>query len=74
MKRGEQNFGRVHAENAVRNCNQSMDLLKLGACLQGAVDVLQAAIVRYQVRQIIMTDTCPIINQYVTSYYSTQYI
>lgn len=50
VKRGEHDAGRVHAENAVRNRNQSLDMLRLGARLQGAVDVLQAAVVQNRVR------------------------
>lgn len=50
--RGEHDIGKVHAENAVRNHNQSMDLLTLGARLQGVVKVLQATIVQKGVRQI----------------------
>lgn len=49
VMRGEHDIGRVHAENAVRNHNQSLDLLKLGARLQGAVNVLQVAIVQNSV-------------------------
>lgn len=43
---GELEIGRVHAENAVRNRNQSLDLLTLGARLQGALNILQAATVQ----------------------------
>jgi len=50
VMRGEMDVGRVHAENAVRNRNQSVELLTLGARLEGAVNVLQAAILRNEVR------------------------
>lgn len=43
---GELEIGRVHAENAVRNRNQSLDLLTLGARLQGALNILQAATIQ----------------------------
>jgi len=46
VMRGEHDMGRVHAENAVRNHNQSLDLLTLGARLEGAVNVLQTAIIQ----------------------------
>jgi len=46
VMRGELEIGRVHAENAVCNHNQSLDLLTLGARLQGAVNTLQAATVQ----------------------------
>lgn len=53
VKRGEHDIGRVHAENAVRNRNQSLDLLRLGARLQGLVNALQAAVVQNRVRKIV---------------------
>ncbi|XP_026811130.1 charged multivesicular body protein 1b-like [Rhopalosiphum maidis] len=43
---GELEIGRVHAENAVRNHNQSLNLLNLGARLQGALNILEAATVQ----------------------------
>lgn len=50
VMRGELDIGRIHAENAVRNHNQSLDLLKLGSRLQGSMNVLQAAIGQNQVQ------------------------
>lgn len=43
VTRGQHDIGRVHAENAVRSYNQSLNLLKLGARLEGAVNILQIA-------------------------------
>lgn len=53
VMRGELEIGRVHAENAVRNYNQSLDLLRLGARLQGALNILQAATVQNSVRTFL---------------------
>lgn len=50
VMRGELVVGRMHAENAVRNRNQSKDLLTLGARLQGAVNVLQTTKLQNKVR------------------------
>lgn len=44
--RGEHDAGRVHAENAVRNHNRSLELLTLGARLEGAVNLLQTAVIQ----------------------------
>jgi len=52
VMRGEHGIGRVHAENAVRNHNQSLNLMILGARLQGAVNVLQMAIVQNKVNKV----------------------
>lgn len=49
VMRGDLDIGRVHGENAVRNHNQSLNLLKLGARLQGAVNILQVAMVQNSV-------------------------
>lgn len=54
VMRGEHDIGRVHAENAIRNNNQSLDLMKLGARLQGSVNVLQGAIIQQSVSSIII--------------------
>lgn len=54
VMRGEHDIGRVHAENAIRNNNQSLDLMKLGTRLQGSVNVLQGAIIQKGVSLIII--------------------
>lgn len=46
VMRGDLNMARVHAENAVRNHNQSLNLLTLGSRLDGAVNFLQTAVVQ----------------------------
>lgn len=46
VMRGDHDMARVHAENAVRNHNQSLNLLTLGSRLDGAVNVLQTAVVQ----------------------------
>ncbi|XP_050440043.1 charged multivesicular body protein 1b-2-like [Adelges cooleyi] len=43
VMRGQQDIARIHAENAVRNRNQSVGLLQLGARLQSTVNHIEAA-------------------------------
>lgn len=62
VMRGELDIGRVHAENAVRNHNQSLDLLKLESRLQGSINVLQAAIGQNQVQITFIKETLPLIH------------
>lgn len=49
VMRGHQDTARIHAENAVRNHNQSLKLLQIGARLEGTVNRVQAASIQNQV-------------------------
>ncbi|XP_050542386.1 charged multivesicular body protein 1b-like [Daktulosphaira vitifoliae] len=49
VMRGHQDIARIHAENAVRNHNQSSKLLQTGARLEGIVNRIQTANIQNQV-------------------------
>lgn len=67
--RGECDIGRVHAENAIRSHNQNLKLLSLGARLQGAANVLQAAVRQNRVCEVLNVQKYPIARGVKNSFY-----